>query len=178
VIRIVPYTGNRRVSFPITERAVIQTAQTSRNSTDCVAEPGDSGGSTETPPPSSDVPSATVNLVSLEQGLYALAIGETACLASQFSGLSLPLVHVSAPPEGGDRCIEIFGASGCSDTWVGHKGGTVIVKSPPGGGHVLVTAFGLPAQIVPVPDIDVRRLDLPPSSYIYQSLNMASDIFP
>ncbi len=38
-------------------------------------------------------------------------------------------------------------------------GGTVVVRSPPGGGRVLVTAYGLPAQVVTLPEIEIRRLD-------------------
>jgi hypothetical protein len=72
-------------------------------------------------------------------------------------------VQVSAPRGEGDRTAEIIGTSGRGDTWLGAEGGTAIVKSPPGGAYVLVTVYGLPAQVVCVPDIQVRRLDPPPS---------------
>jgi hypothetical protein len=71
------------------------------------------------------------------------------------------MVQVSAPPRGRDWCVDIISASERGETWLGHEGGTVVVKYAPGGGHLFVTAYGLPAQIVPVPDVEVRRLDRP-----------------
>jgi hypothetical protein len=148
---------------------VIQTVQNRPNPIDWVADAGDSDLPTErfelaqaAPAktlPSPDRPSAAATLIQLEEGLYALEIGETACLRGQVSGLQVPMVQVSAPPGGRDWCMEIINASERGETWLGHEGGTVVVKSPPGGGHLFVTAYGLPAQIVPVPDIEVRRLD-------------------
>lgn len=105
---------------------------------------------------SSDQPSAVARLVRLEQGLYALTIGETASLEDQFSGIRLPIVQVSVPPAREGRCVEIVG-DGQRETWLGREGGTVILRCPPGDGHVLLTAYGLPA----VPPIEVQRLDRP-----------------
>lgn len=103
------------------------------------------------------------HLVALEQGLYALEIGESSCMRGLVSKLRVPVVQVSAPRDEGDRPAEIFGTSGRGDTWLGAEGGTAIVKSPPGGAYVLVTVYGLPRQVVCVPNIQVRRLDRPPS---------------
>ena len=111
-----------------------------------------------------DQPSAIAHLVALEQGLYALEVGESSCMRGLVSQLRVPVVQVSAPRDERDRTAEIIGTSGRGDTWLGQEGGTAIVKSPPGGAYVLVTAYGLPAQVVCVPDIQVRRLDRPPSS--------------
>jgi hypothetical protein len=105
--------------------------------------------------------STAANLVALEQGLYALEIGESLCLPGQVSGLRLPAVQVSASFDDQNRIAAIIGSSGGKDAWLGQEGGTVIVKSPPGGGHVLVTAYGPPPHAVSVPDIHVRRLDRP-----------------
>ena len=153
------------------ERTVIQTVQNRPNQIDWVADAGDSDLPTERfelaqaglakTLPSPDRPSTVATLIQLEEGLYALEIGETACLRGQVSGLQVPMVQVSAPPGGRDWCVEIINASERGETWLGHEGGTVVVKSPPGGGHLFVTAYGLPAQIVPVPDVEVRRLDRP-----------------
>ena len=153
---------------------MIQTVQNRLNPTDWVADAGDSDLPTErfelaqaAPAktlPSPDRPSTVATLIQLEEGLYALEIGETACLRGQVSGLHVPMVQVSAPPSGRDWCVEIVNASERGETWLGHEGGMVVVKSPPGGGHVFVTAYGLPAQIVPVPDVEVRRLDRPRSN--------------
>lgn len=106
-------------------------------------------------------PSATAGLVSLDQGLYALEIGETVCPRDQIAGLEMPIVQVSAVSADRDRSMEIISISGPRETWLEREGGTVIVKSPPGGGHVLVTAYGPAAETVRVPQIEVRRLDRP-----------------
>jgi len=147
---------------------VIQTVQTSRfETTDAMPE------MTLASP---DQPSAMANLVALEQGLYALEIGESACMRGQMFSLQLPVVQVSAPSDDRNPNAEIIGASGRRDTWLGQEGGTVIIRSPPGGGHVLVTAYGLPAQGVSVPDIQVRRLDRPRSNgAVHQSVDPADE---
>jgi hypothetical protein len=110
-----------------------------------------------------DQPSSMAHLVALEQGLYALEVGESSCMRGLVSKLRVPVVQVSAPRDEEDRTAEIIGTSGRGDTWLGAEGGTAIVKSPPGGAYVLVTVYGLPAQVVCVPDIQVRRLDRSPS---------------
>jgi Clostridial hydrophobic W len=110
-----------------------------------------------------DEPSTMAHLIALEQGLYALEIGESSCMRGLVSKLLVPVVQISAPRDERDRTAEIIGTSGRGDTWLGGEGGTAIVKSPPGGAYVLVTAYGLPAQVICVPDIQVRRLDRPPS---------------
>ncbi len=109
-------------------------------------------------------PSAMASLVLLEQGLYALEIGETAGPRDQIAGLDTPIVQVSAISADRDRSAEIIGISGPGETSLGREGGTVIVKSPPGGGHVLVTSYGPAEEAVRVPQIEVRRLDRPRSN--------------
>ena len=134
---------------------MIHSVQTSR------FEPTD--GTPEMTCASLDQPSSIADLVALEHGVYALEVGENSCLRGLVSKLRVPVVQVSAPRGEGDRTAEIIGTSGRGDTWLGAEGGTAIVKSPPGGAYVLVTVYGLPAQVVCVPDIQVRRLDPPPS---------------
>lgn len=131
----------------------MQTVQTRSSPSKWISEPAKGGRQ-----PSQDQPSATARLVPLEQGLYAVAIGETTCPEGELSGLALPALQLSAPP-GGEQLCEFITAPGARDTWIGPEGGTVIVKVPAAGGHVLVTAFGHPGHVVPVPDIDIRRLD-------------------
>jgi Clostridial hydrophobic W len=103
--------------------------------------------------------SAMANLVQFNEGLYALDVGEFACPASPISDLEMPIVQVSTPPGGRDRCVEILGASGHGTAWLGQEGGTVVVRSPPGGGHLLVTTYSHPGQGVAAPTIEIRRLD-------------------
>lgn len=110
------------------------------------------------PAQSFDRLSAVTNIVRLEQGLYALTISETASLPDEVSGLRVPMVQVSAPPGDDGRCIEIVGA-GHREAWLGSEGGTLVLRSPCAGRHVLVTAYGPPARLVSVPHIEVQRLD-------------------
>ena len=107
---------------------------------------------------------AAVVSVRLDQGLYALEIGGTPALPGQISGLALPAIQVSAPPSGQNPCVEIIGTSGDVASWIGHDGGTVVVKSPAGGGEVWVTAYGLAEHAVVPPHVEVRRLDHPRSN--------------
>jgi hypothetical protein len=149
-------------------KIVIQTVQTSRFET--------TDATPEMTRERFDQPSTMARLVALEQGLYALEIGESSCMRGPVSKLRVPVVQVSAPRDEQDRSAEIIGTSGRGDTWLGEAGGTVIVKSPPGGAYVLVTAYGVPAQVVSVPDIQVRRLDRAPSSgAVLRSVNPAEE---
>lgn len=103
----------------------------------------------------------TASIVRLEQGLYALDIGATHGRPGRRSGVALPAIHLSAPQ---GECVEIIGTSGDSASWIGHDGGTVVVRSPPGGGNLWVTVYGLPAHAVVLPSIEPRRLDRPRSN--------------
>jgi hypothetical protein len=109
--------------------------------------------------PSPDGPVADATLLWLEQGLYALQIGETVCPSEKFTGLRLPLIHLAVPPGGKDRQVKILGSSREDEAWFGREGGTVIVKAPSEGGHVFVTAYSLPGRAVRVPHVEVRRID-------------------
>lgn len=107
-----------------------------------------------------DRPAVTASLVPLDPGLYALDIGSIDCAPARLPGLQLPMTQVSAAPLGQDRWVEIIGSAG-AQAWFGQEGGTAIVKSPSGGGHVLVTAYGPPAQPAALPHVAIRRLDRP-----------------
>lgn len=131
-----------------------------RSATELVAKPFDFAQAAPAKAvPNPGLPAATASLVRLQQGLYALDVGELGVPDGQISGLSLPVVAVAAPPGGQDCCSEIIGGSGDGVAWLGHDGGTVVVKSPPGGGYVLVTAYGLTEQVMALPRVAVRRLD-------------------
>jgi len=104
---------------------------------------------------------ARASIVRLEEGLYALDISATPRLPNPPSGIGLPAIHLSAPPAQRNGSVEIIGGSSDAATWIGHDGGTVVVKSPPGGGSLLVTAYGLPEDVVVPPVLEPRRLDRP-----------------
>ena len=98
-------------------------------------------------------------LLRLDQGLYAVEIGETTAPDGEISGLMLPVIQISAPPGDRDESVEIIGTSNGGVSWLAQDGGTVIVRSPSGGGHVLVAAYGPPEQVPDLPRVEVRRLD-------------------
>jgi hypothetical protein len=107
---------------------------------------------------------AIASVVRLDQGLYALEIGGIPALPGQISGSALPAIQVSAPPGSRNACVDIIGASGDAPSWIEHDGGTVVVKSPAGGGDVWVTAYGLAENAVVPPYVEARRLDHPRSN--------------
>ena len=109
--------------------------------------------------------SASASLVPLEQGIYALTIGEagSSCSGDEHPGFRVPLVQVAAPPEADGRRVEIIG-NGQHETWLGREGGMIILRSPPGGAQVLVTLYGASGQPVAVPHTEIERLDRPRSN--------------
>ncbi|MBV9198147.1 MAG: hypothetical protein JOY83_00125 [Alphaproteobacteria bacterium] len=135
---------------------MIQTVQTSR------FEPSETNSQATLA--NSDQSSATGSLIALDQGLYVVEIGETQSMPGRVLGLRLPSVQISSPPDEQDRSAEIIGSAGRSDMWLGREGGTVVIKSPAGGALVLITTYGLPAQVPPAADVQVRRLDRPKSN--------------
>jgi hypothetical protein len=123
------------------------------------------GGRPRSLPPAAALPgpghlAVTASLVPVDAGLYALDIGDIGCIPSRLSSLPLPALQVSAPTAGHSQCVEIIG-SGNAERWLGPEGGTVILKAPPGGGIVLLTAYSHPSQPAAVPTIEIRRLDRP-----------------
>ena len=98
-------------------------------------------------------------LLRLDQGLYAVEIGETTAPDGEISGLMLPVIQISAPPGDRDEPVEIISTSNGGVSWLAQDGGTVIVRSPSGGGHLLVAAYGPPEQVPDLPRVEVRRLD-------------------
>jgi hypothetical protein len=165
---------------------VIQTAQTRPNPIDWVADANEpelpaehfqlAEAALAKAVPNRERPSVAATVVPLEQGLYTLEIGEIAGLRGEVSGLPVPMVLLSAPPGGRDGGVQIIGPSVRGETWLGHEGGTVVVQSPADGGQVLVTVYGLPAQCLSVPEVDVRRLDRPQSGSVgLRPVNAADD---
>jgi hypothetical protein len=86
-------------------------------------------------------------MLRLDEGVYALEIGEIAAARDRASGRLLPLMQVSAPPIGRHPGVEIIGRSAGRRSWLGPEGGTILIDSPPGGGSVLITTYGLPEQV-------------------------------
>ncbi len=103
---------------------------------------------------------ARARLIVLGEGLYALGLGGMTHGANAAAGVALPAVHVSAPPSDDYDLVEIATSSGELANWFGAESGAVVVKSPPGGGVVMLTVYG-PAEAAAALTVDVRRLDAP-----------------
>jgi hypothetical protein len=146
----------------------VKTKRNSRDSTKGDEPASEALGSEPSLPPdfSSDCDSASavVRVVRLGQGLHLLEIGEALAPRRQIPGLMLPAIQVSAAPNGGNPPVEMLGAPDRGEVWLGRDGGVIVVRSPPDGGHVLVTAFGPPDEAAILPHVDIRRLDRRPSA--------------
>jgi hypothetical protein len=102
-----------------------------------------------------------VRMVAVEEGLYALRIGEIGGDAAAVSGMQFPAAQVSAPFAEDGSGPEIVASFPRRGPWLGREGGTVIIRSPAPGGHVIVTAYGQADQPATPLSLDLRRLDGP-----------------
>jgi hypothetical protein len=101
---------------------------------------------------------AIVSIVRLGEGLHVLEIGEASAPSTPICGLLLPAIQVSAAPNNGGSAVEIIGDEGYGEASLGSDGGTIVVRAPQGGGHVLVTTFSDCGQNAVPAKVDVRRL--------------------
>jgi hypothetical protein len=104
-------------------------------------------------------------MLRVEEGLYALRIGELAGASVTVGGMALPTVHVAAAFAEAGGGIEIVASFPRSGPWVGREGGTLILRSPREGGYVIATAYGNPqgaeSQAGTELSLSLRRLDGP-----------------
>jgi hypothetical protein len=102
----------------------------------------------------------TAKILRFDPGLYALSIAETGAPWGEHSGIVLPAIHIANPPSDCLGTAEIVAVSGDCPFWLGPEGGTVVVKAPLGGGHVLITTYEPEDQPGTPLEVEVRRLDL------------------
>jgi len=98
-------------------------------------------------------------LVRVDEGLYALRIGELGGTPAAVGGLTVPLAHVSAPFAEDGNGVEIAASFPRRGPWLGKEGGTMILRSPAGGGYVIVTLYGGAGQESGELSLELRRLD-------------------
>ena len=120
----------------------------------------------ETPPtPARSEPApvavAAVRLLRVDEGIHALRLGEIGAATDVIAGLTVPAAQVCAAPAGDGNAVEIIAAFPGRGPWLGTQGGTMILRSPPGGGHIVVTLYGAPGQALPEPALELSRLDGP-----------------
>ena len=104
-----------------------------------------------------------VRMVGLDEGLYALRVGEIDGAADEVAGMTVPAAQIGAPFAEDGNGVEIIACFPGRGPWIGREGGTVILRSPPGGGYVVVTAYGHPEQSAVSLALDLSRLDRPPA---------------
>ena len=102
-----------------------------------------------------------VRVLRVEEGIHALHLGEIAGAAGAIAGMAVPTAQVSAPPGGDADAVEIVASFPGRGPWLGKEGGTLILRSPTGGGHVIVTVYGAPGQAPAEPALELQRLDRP-----------------
>jgi hypothetical protein len=104
-----------------------------------------------------------VRVLRIGEGLYSMRIGEIAGMPGDMAGMALPVAQVAVPLAEGGNGVQIVAAFPRQAPWVGREGGTVILRSPSGGGYAMVTAYGRPGQPPVSLAIELQRLDGAPA---------------
>ena len=102
-----------------------------------------------------------VRMLAVGEGLYALRVSEIGGASGTLSGVEFPIAQVSAPFAEDGESLEIVASFPRRGSWLGREGGTVIIRSPAGGGHIIVTAYGHAEQPAVHLTLELRRLDRP-----------------
>jgi len=91
----------------------------------------------------------------LDPGLYALSIAKTAGSPGDPGDLAEPAVQICTIAADGLDPAEIITEPPTSELWA-CGGSTVMIKSPPGGGCIMITGYGYPST---TSAIDIQRVD-------------------
>jgi hypothetical protein len=127
------------------------------------AEPAVSNAGQPSLPEMPSVAVTTVRMLRVDEGLHALRIGEIAGNPDEIAGMVLPVAQVSAPFAEDGNGVEIIASFPRKGPWLDRAGGTVILRSPTGGGLVIVTVYGGSEQQAGELALDLQRLDGPRS---------------
>jgi hypothetical protein len=125
------------------------------------AEPALKGPPQPSLPESLSVAVTTVRMLRVDEGLYALRIGAIAGDLGEIAGMVVPVAQVSTPFAEDGNGVEIVASFPRRGPWVDKAGGTVILRSPTGGGLVIVTVYGGSEQQTSELSLDLQRLDGP-----------------
>jgi hypothetical protein len=112
-------------------------------------------------PESQSVAVTTVRMLRVDEGLYALRIGAIAGNLGEIAGMVVPAAQVSAPFAEDGNAVEIVASFPRRGPWLDKAGGTLILRSPIGGGLVIVTVYGGSEQQSSKLSLDLQRLDGP-----------------
>ncbi len=126
---------------------------------------------------------AVTRVIFLEEGLHALhaAAAEEGGVAGQEQrcGIVVPCLHVTCPPSAELDPVDILTAWNDAGAWLGPEGGSVVVRSPPGGGQVLVTLYGGPDVTAGLLDtLIVQRIARPVAPLRAETRDLAPEAMP
>jgi hypothetical protein len=103
--------------------------------------------------------SSVASIISLEPGLFAIAIGSVPNTPASAAGrMTLPLLQVTRFRSPGGGNPEMLGEDGLGETWLGSSGGVVVILAPPGGAALIVTSYAPAGSQAVMPAIQVDRL--------------------
>jgi hypothetical protein len=111
------------------------------------------------------------SVVALEQGLYAIGVEPSA--GQKADDPTTPSLLVTKYPASGGEPVSLMAASGEQDIWFDKRGGIVVVRSPRGGGSILVTVLGRAVSPPSHPKLTVHRLDGEPAAGNVPFANLA-----
>jgi hypothetical protein len=97
-------------------------------------------------------PQACSRLTRVEAGLHVLSIGPIGASTNEEATVTLPAIQVTSPPSNRFDPVEIITEWNDSGAWLGAGGGVVVLRSPPGGGYVLITAYAAADAPAALPD--------------------------
>ena len=100
-------------------------------------------------------------MLRVDEGLYALRIGEIAGTLGEIAGMVVPVAQISTPFAEDGNAVEIVASFPRKGPWLDKEGGTVILRSPSAGGLVIVTVYGGAGQQTSELALDLQRLDTP-----------------
>src|SRR5579862_1013267 len=89
------------------------------------AEPSEDAPQQPARPEPPSVAVTTTRMLRVEEGLYALRIGELAGSPGEVAGMAVPVAHVSAPFAEDGNGVEIVAAFPRRGPWLRRDGGTV-----------------------------------------------------
>ena len=100
-------------------------------------------------------------MLRVDEGLYALRVGALAGELGEIAGMVVPVAQLSVPFAENGNGVEIVASFPRRGPWFDKAGGTVILRSPTGGGLVIVTAYGAAEEQASGLALDLQRLDGP-----------------
>jgi hypothetical protein len=154
-----PAAGRARASRARQARRAVPHAEAAPSE----AAPSEAGPQPATPEPPS-VAVTTTRMLRVDEGLYVLRVGALGGSPGQVAGMALPVAHVSVPFAEDGNAVEIVAAFPRRGPWLRRDGGTLILRSPSGGGYVIVSVYGPAGQQAGELALDLRRLDGAPAA--------------